>query len=126
MATILIVDDEYALVESLEEILTWEGHRVLSASNGERGLALLEVERADLVLLDQMMPIMNGLTMLRQLRADGRYADIKVVLMTAAPPSEESGLPWDGLLRKPFGVDPLLRLVHEVLGRHGRDGGGSG
>jgi two-component system response regulator VicR len=60
MKTILVVDDEYALVESITELLQEEGYRVVSAGNGRDGLAMLQKEKPDLVLVDFMMPIADG------------------------------------------------------------------
>jgi CheY-like chemotaxis protein len=128
MATILIVDDEFSLVDSITEVLQWEGHRVLAASHGAEGLEVLEGERPDLILLDQMMPVLGGIEMLGRLRADVRHHDLVVVLMSAAPLRSVPGLSWEGFLRKPFDVGTLLQTVGEALKKSAarRGGGGSG
>jgi CheY-like chemotaxis protein len=116
MKTILLVDDELAIIEALTEVLTWEGYKVVSASNGQEGLATLAQAPADLVLLDYMMPVLDGIQTLRALRADPATKDIPVVMMTAAPaalPDEiRRELP---VLRKPFDVNALLDTIERKL-----------
>ena len=69
MKTILIVDDEYALVENLTELLQEEGYRVVSAANGKDGLERLQKEKPDLVLTDCMMPLADGRELVRSMQA---------------------------------------------------------
>ncbi|MDI1475071.1 response regulator [Polyangium sp. y55x31] len=112
MKTILLVDDELAIVDTVAEVLAWEGYRVVTAPNGKEGLALVASERPDLALVDFMMPVMDGVQMLRALRADPAYATLPVVLITAAP----RALPADvrastPVLAKPFDVQSLLRVI---------------
>lgn len=83
MATVLIVDDEYGIVELLEAVLFDEGHRVLTASNGRHGLSVLETRKPDVIFLDYMMPIMDGASMLSHMRSDPALRDIPVVLMSS-------------------------------------------
>ena len=127
MKTILIIDDEFALVESLTELLTWEGYVVVAAANGRQGLEQLERSSPSLVLLDFMMPMMDGLQMLRVLRSDPKHRDLPVVLMTAAPlgiPKGETG--WTALLRKPFTAADVLRIIERLLSDTSKKIGGSG
>ena len=70
MATVLVVDDEFGIVDVIDTILTDEGYRVLSACNGKQGLARLAEEKPDMVLLDFMMPILGGAEMLRVMAAE--------------------------------------------------------
>jgi CheY-like chemotaxis protein len=117
MKTILIIDDEFSLVESLTELLAWEGYDVVTAANGRQGLEQIERSTPGLVLLDYMMPKMDGLQMLQTLRSNPAYRDLPVVLMTAAPmgiPKNQTG--WTALLRKPFTAADVLRLVERLLG----------
>ena len=65
MATVLVVDDEFGIVDVLETILTDEGYRVLTACNGKQGLVRLSEEKPEVILLDFMMPILGGGDMLR-------------------------------------------------------------
>lgn len=113
MNTILIVDDEFSIVETLSEILTWEGYEVSSAAHGVEGLARIRDRMPALVLLDYMMPHMDGLRVLHALRADPLTAELAVVLMTAAPMHviPERDRLWNEVLRKPFEIDALLTVV---------------
>lgn len=114
---VLIVDDEFGLAELLCEVLQAVGYGVEIAINGERGLAALQERRPDLVLLDVMMPIMDGVEMLAAMRADPRFADIPVVMMTAIPERLDRGeLDCQGLLRKPFGTKDLFAMLRSILG----------
>ena len=113
--SILVVDDEPSIVDALAEVLRWEGYPVLTAPNGQRALEELGRAQASLVLLDYMMPVMDGLLALERIRADPAWRSIPVVVMTAATlPADASG--WDGLLRKPFEVDALFELVRNLAG----------
>ena len=71
MATVLVVDDEFGIVDVLETILTDEGYRVLTACNGKQGLVRLAEQKPDVILLDFMMPILGGDGMLRAMAAVG-------------------------------------------------------
>src|SRR5436305_14979063 len=83
MAKLLLVDDEYAIVEILSGILETEGHTVATAANGEEGMKRLEEDRPDLVILDVMMPRLSGSDMLKRMRNDPRYATLPVVMISA-------------------------------------------
>ena len=117
MKTILLVDDELAIVDTIAEVLAWEGYRVVTAANGREGLAAVKSERPDLALVDFMMPLMDGVQMLLALRADPTHAALPVVLITAAPmalPAEiRASTP---VLAKPFDVSSLLRVIRDQLG----------
>ena len=114
--TVLVVDDEFSIVETLTEILAWEGYRVRSASNGRQALEALRAERPDVVLLDVMMPVLDGHQLLEAMQAEG-LGDIPVLLMSAAPirPGPR-GVLWKAELRKPFDVTQLLAALKLVLG----------
>lgn len=116
MATILVVDDERSIVETLEELLTWDGHTVLTAENGERALLVLDEQRPDMLLMDFMMPVKDGLQVLAEVRRRPELADLPVILMTAAPMSiPPSGPRFDRLLVKPFTVERLREALKAVL-----------
>lgn len=82
--TVLIVEDEADLREAVTTALTYEGFTVLSAPDGEAGLAVALKEKPNLILLDITMPKMDGLEVLRALRADEWGKDVQVVVMTAS------------------------------------------
>jgi circadian clock protein KaiC len=114
---ILIVDDEFGLAELIAEVLAERGYTTAVAINGELGLFLLRERRPDLVLVDLMMPVMNGSEMLRAMQAEPELADVPVVIMTALPegmPDEMAGK-YSDLLQKPFTPERLFDVVHAAL-----------
>jgi CheY-like chemotaxis protein len=118
MKSILIVDDEFSIVETLVEILSFDGYVATSAANGRAGLEAARATRPSLILLDYMMPVMDGLQMLARLRADPDLKEIPVVMMTAAP----LGIPntsrrWNALLIKPFDATQLTRTIERLIGK---------
>ncbi len=112
--TVLIVDDEFAIVEALTEILHWDGFTVMSAGNGKVALEVLGRERIDVVLMDAMMPVMGGVEAAAAMKADPRLRDIPIILMTAGP-MPVGGVPWVAALRKPFQLDALETAVRNAV-----------
>jgi len=88
-AKILLVEDDMMVVKMYSTKLTMEGFTLTSAGNGVEGLAALKKEQPDIVLLDIMMPKMNGLEMLKIVRADDKFKDIPVVMLTNLGDREE-------------------------------------
>jgi CheY-like chemotaxis protein len=116
MKTILVVDDEYAIAETLQELLSDEGFRVVTASNGVEGLRQVEAEKPHLVILDLMMPVMDGRAMLQALRANPETENLPVILTTAAslaPEGDERRV--SSFIRKPFSIDAMLEKVNSLL-----------
>lgn len=115
--TVLVVDDEFSIVETLSEILAWEGYRVRCASNGRQALEALRQEPPSVVLLDVMMPVMDGHQLLEALQLEPALKSIPVILMSAAPirPGPRGRL-WKAELRKPFDVHQLVSTLRAVLG----------
>jgi DNA-binding response OmpR family regulator len=118
---ILVVDDEIYIVHILEFSLTMEGYTVLTASNGEEALKVIEQERPDLVVLDIMMPKLDGYEVCRQLRQDDRFSNLPVILLSAKgrPVDREAGLQAgaDDYIAKPFSPRKLLEKIRELLDR---------
>jgi two-component system, OmpR family, alkaline phosphatase synthesis response regulator PhoP len=114
--TILIVEDERAIAEMLAAILEESDYQVVIAGNGQEALTRLETTRPDLILSDIMMPIMDGRTLCKKLRAHPTYNSIPVVLMSAAydSVSRSDGTPT-AFLKKPFGLQELLTTVSDVI-----------
>ncbi len=113
---ILLIDDEENLVSVIKICLQKLGRwKVLTAASGAEGLRHAEAFLPDAILLDVMMPDLDGLTVLRQLRANPKTQDISVILLTAKMQSsyqnEYAQLDIAGVLAKPF--DPL-KLAHHV------------
>jgi two-component system response regulator MprA len=119
MATVLIVDDDPKLLKMLARTLGYEGFRVLSAANGNEALGQVQAHRPDIVVLDWMMPGMDGLTVLERLRDAG---DKTLVLMLTAKDAVENRVAGlesgaDDYLVKPFAPAELLARVHALLRR---------
>jgi DNA-binding response OmpR family regulator len=120
---ILIVDDEAyirLLLEQTLEDLEEDGVTLLTAVNGEEGLAMVKAEQPGLVFLDVMMPRVNGFEVCRIVKQEWQMADTVVVLLTAKgqeydrQQGQEAGA--DLYLTKPFDPDAVLQLACEVLG----------
>jgi DNA-binding response OmpR family regulator len=116
---VLVVDDEAPMRMALEDILKADGYRVLTAADGQTGLALALDEKPDLILLDVMMPKLDGLALCAELR---RVAAVVPVLMLTARGLVEdrvAGLDTgaDDYLVKPFSTDELLARVRALLRR---------
>lgn len=117
MPTILIVEDEFGIAEILEAVLTDAGHAVQIAVNGRQGLALSADLKPDLVLLDFMMPVMDGPAMLRAMAAEPARASIPVIMMSALPEAAvaERCSGYVAFLQKPFTLQAVLDAVARAL-----------
>jgi CheY-like chemotaxis protein len=118
MATILVVDDEGEIVQVLAEILGEQGYRVVGAANGRQGRQLLEETKPDLVLLDFMMPVLDGPGMLREMTAHPVFRNIPVLLLSSLPEAAaaEEARGYAAFLRKPFRLPALLRTIARLIG----------
>ncbi len=112
---ILVVDDEPAIRELIVAVLEDEGYEAIGAGSGSRALELLPMERPDLVLMDIMMPEMDGREALRRMREQPDLAGIPVVMMSAAFAPDRIGHPVSAFLSKPFDLDHLLDTVSSIL-----------
>jgi CheY-like chemotaxis protein len=123
MATVLVVDDEFGIVDVLETILTDEGHRVLTACNGKQGLVRLSEEKPEVILLDFMMPILGGAEMLRAMAVEPAYQRIPVIIMSSlreeAVANRCKG--YAAFLHKPFRAAAVLSAVARILGTRAND-----
>jgi CheY-like chemotaxis protein len=111
---ILVVDDDKDIRESLAEILSEAGYEVRCFANGADALAFLEKDaNASLILLDLMMPVMNGWTFREKQSRDGRLASIPVFTMSAVADLAPPPLPRAPSFRKPLNVERLLAGIAE-------------
>jgi CheY-like chemotaxis protein len=118
MTTVLVVDDEPLIAMALEAALEDAGYQVTTAANGRQGLERLAEAAADIVLLDMMMPVMNGPAMLKAMAADPGLQRIPVIVLSSL--SERTiRAQADGaaeILEKPYTADEVLEAVSRVLG----------
>ena len=118
---ILIVEDEVDILEVIEYNLSREGFRVLSSREGDEGVRIARSDAPDLVLLDLMLPGLDGLEVCRRLKADPVTSDIPIIMVTAK--GEESdvvlglGIGADDYVTKPFGPKELVARVKAVIRR---------
>jgi two-component system, sensor histidine kinase and response regulator len=111
---ILVVDDNPDNITLLQTILEEEGYRVLVASSGQEALQEMRHELPNLVLLDVMMPEMDGFEVVRRIRRDRRFRSVPIVLITAYDdPFMERGwrLGADDFIRKPIEYDELMERI---------------
>jgi len=119
--TILVADDEEDLRELVTYRLTRSGYRVIGAADGLEALELAAERTPDLMVLDVMMPKLDGYELTRRVRAEASLSSIPVILLTAR--SQESDIDRgfevgaDDYLKKPFNPDELVARVRAVLGR---------
>lgn len=116
---VLVVEDDPAVRASLERSLEFEGYTVVSATDGEAGLAAVATHRPDLVLLDLGLPKVDGLEVCRRLRAAGDGVPVLMLTARESTGDRVRGLDAgaDDYLPKPFGPEELLARVHAVLRR---------
>ena len=117
---VLIADDEPALRSLLKTNLSFEGFETLTASNGEEALRVIRDEAPDVVLLDVMMPVLDGWQVLEEL-SKNENRQTKVILVTAKATSEAQLQGWelgcDEYLTKPFDLDDMIERIMEVAER---------
>jgi CheY-like chemotaxis protein len=117
MQTVLVVDDEFGVAEVLQSILEDEGYRVATAINGKQALARLSEFTPDLIMLDYMMPIMDGTQTLAAIRNNPTFAKTPVIMMSSLEEAavRETCTDYDRFLRKPFRAMAVLKTVAQLL-----------
>ena len=117
---ILIVDDEPNIVISLEFLMRREGYETVVARDGEAALVALARTAPDLVILDVMLPGMNGFDVCERIRADPRWRQTRILMLTAKGRETEIAkgmrVGADAYVTKPFSTKDLVGQVHRLLG----------
>lgn len=119
MSRILVIEDEYAMRHALEDLLASEGHRVVTAADGAIGLERARDERPDLILLDVMLPKVDGFALAGELRRIGSRVPILLLTAKGGVDDRVAGLDAgaDDYLAKPFNPQELLARVRALLRR---------
>jgi CheY-like chemotaxis protein len=119
-SVVLVMDDELGIAELIDAVLTDEGYRVLAATNGRQGLAVMAKDHPDLVFLDYMMPIMDGAEVLRAIVRDRAISGVPVVLMSSMPEAvvAERCSGYAGFMRKPFKIAQVVMIARKLLSQN--------
>ena len=119
--TVLLVDDDPVILKLLQVNFEMEGYAVITANDGAEGLARARAERPDIVLLDIMMPKMDGLEVTRALKSDSATRSIPIILLSAkaqvSDVQQGKDIGADDYLTKPFDPLELLERVGHLLNR---------
>lgn len=123
---VLVVDDEPAIVQMVAQRLEHEGFDVVTATDGSQALAVAKTEAPDLILLDLMLPTLNGYDVCAVLKRDPETQRIPVVMFTARTQAadERAGFECgaDAYVRKPFDTAKLLQLIGALLAASSKHG----
>lgn len=120
MGKILVVDDEVYILHILDFSLGAEGFEVITANNGELAIEKAKQERPDLIVLDIMMPVVDGYETCRRLKRESETKNIPVVLLTAKGRDVDKRLGYEvgavDYIVKPFSPNRLIERIQEILG----------
>jgi two-component system, OmpR family, phosphate regulon response regulator PhoB len=118
-ARILVADDEESVRQLLQIVLQHEGYEVVLATNGAEALLSAHNDAPDLILLDWMMPVLDGLSVLKQLRKDAATRDIPILMLTARQSDSDTTTALTGgadvYLTKPFEPQVVLSMISRLL-----------
>jgi two-component system, OmpR family, phosphate regulon response regulator PhoB len=118
-ARILVADDEESVRQLLQIVLQHEGYEVVLATNGAEALLAAHNNAPDLILLDWMMPVLDGLAVLKQLRKDAATRDIPILMLTARQSDSDTTTALVGgadvYLTKPFEPQVVLSMISRLL-----------
>lgn len=119
MKRILIIEDDISILSGLQDVLTFKSYEVITATDGEKGYALAAGKKPDLILLDIMLPKMDGFTLCRKLRDEGNLTPILMLTARGEEPDKVQGLDIgaDDYVTKPFSLPELLARIRALLRR---------
>lgn len=118
---ILSIEDDPEMRGLLQLILERKGHHVIGVKRGELGMELLKSLKPDVLLLDLMLPDVDGWEIYREMKADEELSKVPVIVISARDQKQDAAAGYyvvggDRYLEKPFEIDDLLKTVYEVLG----------
>lgn len=117
--TILLVDDEKAYREAVTEVLHSRGYTVVQAGSAAEAVRVLEAVTPDLIMLDVMMPEIDGMTLLRQLASNPRFLSVPIIMASAKAQHSDRWAAWErgatAYLAKPFTYEEITTLVDRLL-----------
>jgi len=120
--TILIIEDERSILDALAYNLQKDGFEVATSTDGQDGLRRAQLLLPDLIILDLMLPVIDGLEVCRQLRADARTKGIRILMLTAKSEEVDEivgfSLGADDYVTKPFKIKPLISRIKAQLRRN--------
>lgn len=121
MSKILLVEDDEDIVRTIEYVLSKKGYQCISAFDGMDGFQKAKTENPDLILLDLMLPKMNGYKISRLLKFDEKYKKIPIIMLTAKAQESDKKLGFetgaDEYVTKPFEIDKLVEIIEKYLKR---------
>ena len=116
---ILITEDSPTVLEILKSVLAEEGYEVIAAVDGKEALDLVKAEKPDLIILDVMLPKIDGYKVCRMLKFDDKYKDIPIIMLTARAKETDEKLGKevgaDAYIKKPFEPEMIIDKVRELL-----------
>lgn len=117
---IIYIEDERPMLELVRKGLELAGYRAGGTTSGEQGLAMMREQKPALLLLDLMMPVINGWEVYQAMKADEQLADIPVIVVTAKVPEKGKNLveglpPVEDYITKPFDMKGLIRAIRRCL-----------
>jgi CheY-like chemotaxis protein len=124
LARVLLIDDDRANLESMRQMLHIDGHEMVSADDGEQGLAQVRRFRPELIICDVIMPHLGGYAVLETVRADPEFSGVPVLLFSAAMNEEARAIAMrrgaTEVLAKPFELAQLRGAIRRCLGQEQR------
>ncbi|HCS53369.1 MAG TPA: DNA-binding response regulator, partial [Planctomycetaceae bacterium] len=119
--TIQIIEDERSISDALAYNLQKDGFEVISSTDGQDGLRRAQANLPDLIVLDLMLPVLDGLEVCRQLRSDSRTKHIRILMLTAKSEEVDEivgfSMGADDYVTKPFKIKPLISRIKALLRR---------
>ena len=118
---ILIVEDEPDIMDLAEVRLKYSGYEIIAATDAEKALAILQKHTPDLILMDLLLPKMQGDELCKKLKSDDRYKNIPIILFTASAirtslTEKIKEIGADDCIMKPFEPEELLRKIKKIIG----------